>query len=232
MLRVILLLVDAIILAGYLAFLWNRHTGGGTDGGVFASSGWNGDADGSHAEIFGHWQLIGGAVMLVFLSVARRAPLYGAWAFAFLALTADDLFLIHERAGGFLWRALSFSPTAGLRPVDLGELCAWGAEGLVVGAVLLIATLRARRRARRDSLTLFVLVLVLAVFAVGIDQLHIIVEPHVPHLVAVALTLLETGGELVGMTLLVLAVHAMAIRPGGVAPSVSSRSDPDGLHDR
>jgi len=54
---------------------------------------------------------------------------------------------------------------------------------------------------------------VIAIFGVGVDQVHIVLEPHIPHLAAIAVTLTETAGELGGMSLALLAAAGMLTAP-------------------
>jgi hypothetical protein len=60
---------------------------------------------------------------------------------------------------------------------------------------------------------LFALVVALALFAVAVDMLHIVLWSWIPRPVHTAVTLTETAGELVIVTLILLAAHRMTIRP-------------------
>lgn len=208
---VTLLLLDALFLAANLVhWLTYGYELPGDFAIYFSGIEWNGE-DGSHVEIFGHMQLFAGAVMLGFLEASRRSRVYAAWMVALLVLVADDFFMIHERVGLFLVDAMSISPIGGLRPVDIGELIVWGALGVIVGTSLILTTVRASGVDRRNSIVLFFWVGVLAVFAVVLDQLHFLIAPHVHPLVDSGLTFVETTGELVGMTLIVLAILRMTL---------------------
>lgn len=180
---------------------------------VFSHPGWNGDYDGSHVEIFGHIELTLAAAVLFALAFSRRVLVYGAWALTVAALTVDDLMQVHERGGAVLVTALDLPAVAGLRPQDLGELAVWGILALVLGMFLLVGYLRAPGYARRDSWILVACLLVLVVFGVIIDQLLIIVAPRITPLAYHSLVLTETAGEIVAMTLILLAAHQMAVRP-------------------
>ena len=212
MLGVALVLLDLLLLAANLAHLTADQPGEPVT--IFSGPVWNGDLDGSFLELFGHLQLIGAAVVLAFLTVVRRSFLHAAWALALLVVVVDDFAQVHELQGGLLGARLGLPAVLGLRPQDLGELIVWGVEGVVVGVVLVVATVLATRQQRRESVVLLGCIVVLAVFGVGVDQAHIIIEPHVPPLVATAITLLETAGELGAMTLVVLVVHRMTYARG------------------
>ena len=208
---VIVASIDLLLLMGNVAHFASNAPGEAVN--RFSRSIWDGDLDGSFVEIFGHMQILAGVVLLSFLFVARRAPVYGAWALVLLMLGTDDFVRIHEKIGAILVRDLDLPAVDGLRSQDLGELLVWAGEAVIPGILVIIATMAAGRAARRDSIVLIGCTLILAVFAVGLDQVHIIIEPHVSSAVATVLTLAETAGELGSMSLLVLVIHRMAVLP-------------------
>lgn len=161
------------------------------------------------AEILGHAQIVVAVVVLLVVAVFRRTLVHAAWALALTGLFLDDFLQVHERLGAVLAARWGLPAVAGLRSVDLGEVLVWAGEALVLGVVVVVATVLSDGRGRRDSLVLFGCTVVIAVFGVGVDQAHIALEPHVPHVVAVALSLTETAGELLGMSLALFAVAAM-----------------------
>ncbi|MFN3865575.1 MAG: hypothetical protein ACK4MD_02545 [Demequina sp.] len=209
MLAVTLLLTDAMLFAANIVHLASNDSHEPTS--MFSGWMWNGDYDRSHIEMFAHVQIIGGAVMLAFLALSRRSLVYAAWSFGLTALFIDDFFRIHEDMGGFLVVYGYVEPMAGLRAQDVGELVILGIGAAVVGTLLVVTFFRASGIDRRNSLVLAAWLGVLAFFAVGVDQLSVILAPHVPHAVTVGLVLTETAGELVGMTLIVLAIHRMTL---------------------
>jgi len=211
LLALVLLVLDGIYLLGNVIHLGSndpdeRRT-------YFSVPQWDGNYDGSYIEVFGHTQLLAGAILLAVLAVTRRSYTFSAWTVVLVTLVVDDFFQLHERWGATLVQGLDLPAVAGLRPQDLGELLVWGVLGCVLGGALVAVYAAAPRNERRDSRELFGWLCLLALFAVVIDQLHIILEPQVPHWVALALTLTETAGELVGMTLIVLAIHRIALWP-------------------
>lgn len=210
LLALVLLVLDGIYLLGNVIHLGSndpdeRRT-------YFSVPQWDGNYDGSYIEVFGHTQLLAGAIVLAVLAVTRRSYTFSAWTVVLVTLVVDDFFQLHERWGATLVQHLDLPAVAGLRPQDLGELLVWGGLGCVLGGALLIVYIAGPGSERPDSRVLFGWLCLLALFAVVIDQLHVIVEPHVPHWVALALTLTETAGELVGMTLIVLAICRIALR--------------------
>lgn len=204
----------AVSAVGVLLLLANVLHLGADRGGVFASRAWNGEADGSVVEIFGHTQLAGAALLLLVLGVRRRAPLFAVWSAVLVVMTADDLLKIHERGGAWVRDRLDLPAVAGLRAQDLGELAVWALLGGVLLPWLVAAHRRSPRVQRAVSARLATLVVLLAVFAVGVDMLGIVLGPLVPPVVSTTVTLVETAGELFGMTLVLAFVLATSVRRG------------------
>ena len=167
-------------------------------------------------EIIGHVQLIAAIVMLVAILRRRVVLVLVAWTLILAALVVDDLFMIHERVGTTLVGLLGLPSLAGLRGQDMGELIVWGAMIVPLGIVLVIGHLRAGPSDRRDSRALLIRVAILAAFAVALDAVSHPLGALVPPIVGTGLTLVETSGELIAMSLILVAVHRMTLRPSTV----------------
>lgn len=179
---------------------------------------WNGNRDGTFAELWGGLQLVTAACALLLLAVllrrssrpSRASTVYIAWAAILATIAADDYFMIHERVGEFLVRTLDLSGVLGLRGQDLGELLVWSIFAAALGALVLGAHLRSPWRARRDSLVFLALTVFLAAFGVVLDMVNIALHDVVGDGALTVTTHLETGGELVAMTFLLLwSVHVL-----------------------
>ncbi|WP_146067369.1 hypothetical protein [Arthrobacter sp. SX1312] len=176
---------------------------------------WNGDLDGSYAELAGHGVLVIASLLLVALALRLRSGwAYGAWALVLAGLAVDDFFLLHERGGEHLAAALSLPSVLNLRPVDLGELLVWAAEAAILGMVLVLAHAASSHSVRRDSWSLLALMVVLALFAVLIDMVHIAVESGISQRANSIFALVETAGELGVMALILLRVVQISLRTG------------------
>ncbi len=208
MLLLILAIVDALLLAANVI-----HWTIGDDDPVFSNPAWDGDIEQSYIENFGHILLISAIVMLIVILRRRLVMVLVAWTLILTALVIDDLFEVHERGGEALVSLIGLPSIAGMRGQDVGELLVWCAMVVPLGIVLVIGHVRAAPVDRRDSRTLFTLVAVLAAFAVVLDALSHPIGELVPPPVGTFLTLLETTGELVAMSLIVVAVHRMTLRP-------------------
>ena len=213
--------VDVLLIAGNVAhYAANDPTEAPTR---FGAPSWNGDLDGSSIEIMGHAQVVVAVVVLLVAAISRRGPVYAAWAAAFAGLFLDDFLQLHETWGARLSVAWELPTVLGLRAQDLGELIVWAGEAVVLGLIVVVATVFSSARGRRDSAVLFGCMVIIAVFGVGVDQAHIVLEPHISHLAAIAVTLTETAGELGGMSLALLAAARMLTGPA--TPSTDPRPD-------
>lgn len=180
---------------------------------VFANDGrWDADSERSYIEIVGYLQLLAAAALVLLLG-RRSAPgnsVITAWGVVLLLVLADDVFALHEWIGATLADA-GAPALPGLRREDTGELLTWAALGTGCSALLLATHRRSGPQGRQVSWTLLGLILVLSVFVVGVDMLHIVVSPVAPSVVEGALIYLEASGELLTMTgLLVAAMHLLS----------------------
>lgn len=199
---------------------------------VFSHPGWNGDYDGSHAEILGHIQMALAAVFLLFAGAIRRIGVYAAWGVVMAAIVIDDMLQLHERVGEVLVREFDLPAIGGLRPQDSGELAVWGGLAGVLGIGLLIAHIRAPRPARRDSWLFIGAAAILVAFGVVLDQLLILIPEGSSVSVIQTGILLETTGEVSAMGLLLVLAFWIIVRRRPVAPVPASTAEvqerPDG----
>lgn len=174
---------------------------------------WSMENDAGYAERFQHLKWCAAAVMLLFLSIRRRALVYAAWALLFAYFAVDDSQRLHERMGSWLVGVLdlrSFEdiylehfPYFYLRAQEFGELIVAASLGVVVVAVLFLVwpgpdAIRDRTVTKR----LVAWLVLFAVFAVGFDMLHTMVwEIHPPAIELIGA--IEDGGEMICASLLV-----------------------------
>lgn len=211
----IVLCIDVLFLIANVA---HRLGDGAEEGalGVFAPDAWEGDHDGSHVEIWGHIQLFAASVLLVVLARVHRSMLLGAWGFALLVIVIDDLLQLHEELGEYLAETLRLPMVMGLRAVDLGELITWLLLAGVILPPLVVGYLRANAWERRQSWVFVGILVVLVIFAFGLDMAAIIVKDHVPGPAMAGLALLETFGEIIPMSLFFAFAVKLALSPGRI----------------
>lgn len=157
-------------------------------------------AETGRAEQFQHLKAFAAALLLAGVAWRSRERLYAVWASLLTYLLLDDATQIHERTGGWLAAAAGWMPMLRLRPQDFGELAVSASVGLLFVAALAACWRQASPRARAGSQGLALLLGLLVFFGVGVDIAH-------SALPVVGATLVEDGGELFAMSLIV--VHAL-----------------------
>jgi hypothetical protein len=156
--------------------------------------------DGGYAEIFQYIKEGSIAVMLLAIAWRTRAGIYAAWALLFAYLLCDDALRIHERVGEGVVIYWGFVPTLGLSAGVWGELAISVTAGTVLVATIACCYYRSGKEGRAVSRHLFVLLALLAFFGVGVDMVHVAIKTLVQ---IKGLTMLEDGGEMAAMSLIV-----------------------------
>ena len=169
------------------------------------------ERDGSYSEVFEYVKLLWLAVLLAVLARRQRSWSYLPAALLVLYMLADDAMGLHEGLGETMVQLFDFQAGFGLRAKDFGELAVSVAAGLVFLPLLLLGYWRAAPAVRRTLLDFALLLAVLVFFAVGVDMLHSMTGPSGSLYRAVGV--LEDGGELVTMSVMVWYAFLTAVRP-------------------
>jgi hypothetical protein len=133
---------------------------------------------------------------------------WGGWQTLFVYLLLDDSLRIHERFGKSLAEFLHFSPLAGLRARDIGELLISAFFGSLIMGLLSLGYYDACRRLRRISRHLLGLFIILVFFGVIFDAMHQMIGPSMRHMAEI-FEVIEDGGEMVTISLLAWYVHRL-----------------------
>ena len=166
--------------------------------------------DGGVPERFGYAKLGAGAMLLVLVAAVRRRWLFAAWAAVLALALVDDSMQVHETAGGRLAERWALPEgVLGLRAQDLGEMAVWGLLAVLPLLVAAVLHWRSDRRTRRAGTAVAAVVALFAFCGIVLDQLHVIGASG-PH--AQLLTVLEDGGELVALSLVVALGVALLLR--------------------
>ncbi len=153
------------------------------------------------------------ALLLLVVGLARRAPLFVAWAALFAYLLADDAFMLHERLGAALAPHLPLPPGFPLAAHHVGEAVVLGlASGLAL-ALVVLTSLTSDAYARGASARLLQMTALLAFFGIGVDLLHAMVPPGPWH---TALGVVEAAGEMVVLSVIVSLVARLREGAGHV----------------
>lgn len=208
----LLLMIDALLLAANVAHLSSSDDSGRILG-IFIPAPWNGDYDGSHLEVWGHIQLFAASAILTVLAFSYRSLLLGFWGAILLVIMGDDLIQVHEQVGHIFVRELGLEGAFGLRPQDFGELLVWAILGVVALLVLMLGYAKATFWERKQFWLFIGIMALLAIFAVGLDMLHIILDGRLSTAALHAVTLAETAGEIVPMSLFLALTIKIAVAP-------------------
>jgi hypothetical protein len=156
--------------------------------------------DGGYAEVFQYIKEASIAVMLVTVAWRTRAGIYAAWALLFAYLLCDDALRIHESVGESIVAYWGFVPTLGLSAGVWGELAVSATAGTALVAMIAYGHFRSGKENRAASRHVAVLLAILVFFGVFVDMVHVAIKMLVP---LKGLTMIEDGGEMVAMSLIV-----------------------------
>lgn len=159
-------------------------------------------------EYYQHAKELFAAVLAGALFLSRGDRLHAWWAALFAYLFVDDAFEVHEGLGRRFTAGWDTSSILGVDPQPFAELMVSGAAGLIFLVALPSAWRRSGPAARQLGLQLIGALLLLVAFGVAIDALHAFV-PRGPW--SYRLGIIEDGGELVAMTLLLWLTMTHAI---------------------
>ena len=166
--------------------------------------------DRGYAEFYQYMKFFWVCILLTYASLRCASKHYIAWTLLFAYLLLDDSLGIHERGGTLIAAHLSFEPLFGLRRQDYGELAVTAAAGAVLLCPLVWAYRSGSPAFRRISQDLALLLSILVFFGVVVDMVHIAVKSSGN--VDLVLTVIEDGGEMVSVSLILWYVFLLAVR--------------------
>ena len=157
----------------------------------------------SYPEFYEHLKELLLVIFAGVLAVRTRERLYACWAGVFTYLLLDDTFEFHEHAGAMIAARLPTLSVFGVSSESAGELVPTALVVLAIVIAMLATWRSGSALARRFSVRVFVALLALGTFGVLIDLIHSMVrrDPW-----RYRLGILEEGGEMVAITVLVLVV--------------------------
>lgn len=182
--------------------------------------------DRSMSEIFNYGMAFLASALFLLVFFESRSP-----AFLFLSVLMafiwfDDSFRYHERFGEYLSDAATLPELPGARPRDVGQLFAWGAAGLVLAPLLLLAL--ARRRPGDLGALAAVFAGFLALVAAGIlaDLVHVMA----PRRFSLLLDVIEEGGEMFAIAFIAAIALGLSRNYGTYRERLAGGADgaPDG----
>jgi hypothetical protein len=169
--------------------------------------------DKGHPEFFQYVKFLWILILLSYTCLKRRSVHYISWVLVFVYFLLDDAMRIHEQVGGQIAGSLDFTPILGLRRQDVGELVLSAFAGTILLAILMWAYAAGSQAFRKLSQDLALLIIILAIFGVIFDMAHSAIKPG--ESVTFILGVIEDGGEMLAVSLIVWRVFLMNIRGDG-----------------
>jgi hypothetical protein len=168
--------------------------------------------DRGYPEMFQYIQFFWICIALVLASFHNRSWRYLAWVPLFIYLLLDDYGRIHETVGARLAAQYQLPSIAGLHPKHTGELIVAGIIGLALLLIYQITVYHGDWQIRRFSKVMVLLMVALAVCAVGFDAINNAVSDNVQLNI---FGILEDGGEMLVVSLMCwwTFVHAILQEP-------------------
>lgn len=218
-LLILLILVDLAFIAIHILHKYS---------GLLPGYLFNIEYDNGYAEVFQYVKEFWIILLLLYLSIKRSKFLYFSWALIFCFFILDDAFQAHEKLGGTIfkpWLVDFFGRNSrfGLKFKDYGELSVAVVAGTFFLALIGVSHYLSNDTTRKVSRHLFILVVLLSFFGVGIDMIHEHYWIHrSPTLVQNALGLVEDGGEMLIMSIILWYVFSLnSVKNEGIAEFTS-----------
>lgn len=167
--------------------------------------------DGSIPEHYQYVKLAWVVLMVLLLARAWGSWWFLPWAAAFLYMVVDDFFAVHEHVGWWIDQQVEPSHVIGLPLRDVAELALPAVVGIVLAPLLLWSLVGSSGAVRAVLRRLAGLLVLFAVFAVGVDLLHAALPD--PGELWKAWGVLEEGGEMVVVSVIVAFVFGVLVLP-------------------
>lgn len=132
------------------------------------------EVDNNLPEFFLYLQELGIVIILFMLWRKEENLVYFAWALIFTYVLLDDSLLLHERIGVYLVDVFGVENNFGVRGRDITEVAVQLVFGTpLVGFAAWAHIARGDQTSRQTSMVLFLLLGLLATFAIIIDWFHV-----------------------------------------------------------
>lgn len=167
--------------------------------------------DFGYAERYQYIKEFSIVLLLIILAIQSSRIVYLAWTSLFMYLLLDDSLRIHERIGSYLVDYFELQPAFNLRALDFGEFGVTVLFGSLLFLFIGYAYLYSSKEEKKMSKHLFILVLALAFCGVIVDTFHRILPiGSIPYANSIRV-LIEDGGEMFSISLIVVYVYNLKI---------------------
>ena len=208
-LLILLLSIDVFFMLAHIAYLL----------GWLTNSFWSVEKDSSFSEWYQHLKEGSIVALLIYHSFKIKKIDYLPWGLLFLYVLLDDALMVHEKLGGHLDNAFDLPVFSSLREQDIGEfiVSAFFGAGLLI--LIFLRFFWCEVRVKHHYIDLLVLFSALVLFGIGVDMVHMMVSSG-----AEVWGLIEDGGELLVMSLIVFYIVSLSTGEQLSAPTASSEN--------
>ncbi|MBC8377629.1 MAG: hypothetical protein H8E62_00490 [Planctomycetes bacterium] len=168
--------------------------------------------DHGYAEMYQYIKFFWVIILFAYILKATKSYCYAAWILVFTYFLLDDSLRIHELFGRYIATRFNFTPPLDFRPQDFGELTASVIAGTFLSTIVAWSYLHGSHTFKKITIDLLIFVMALAFFGVFVD-----IAKHafqIGRIVSFGLGIIEDGGEMVVVSLILWYVALLAIRNG------------------
>ena len=175
------------------------HGADGFRAGLFFSI----ESDGGYAERFQYLKYVTIVILLGCIAIKEKRLSYIGWILLFLYFLLDDSLQVHERGGHWIGELSGFSTHLNLRPGEVGQALVSLAVGMILMPILYITYRNGTVAFKKFSQDIALLVAVLIFFGIFVDMVHSAVALTRFVTLAASMTVMEDGGEMLVLSLIV-----------------------------
>jgi hypothetical protein len=165
-----------------------------------------------YAEVYQYIKYFWIILLFTYVLICTKCLSYISWIVVFIYFLCDDALQVHEILGRFIAKSFHFSPPFNLRLEDFGELVVSATVGLVLLPILVLAFIYGSRTFKKISTDMILFVLALVFFGVFMDMADVAI--HLGWVVEQSLGIIEDGGEMVVVSLILWYVFIVASHKG------------------
>lgn len=170
------------------------------------------ERDRGYSEMYQYLKWVWIIIFLIYIYLQKRFLGYIAWVLVFTYFFFDDALHIHEIIGGYIAGSLSITHGFGLRLQDYGELIVSAIAGMSLLSIVVWAYGQGSQDFKNVSKDILLLIGALVFFGVVVDIAHIAI--HFGWFVTFMLGVIEDGGEMLVVTLMLWYVFLLSMRGG------------------
>lgn len=168
--------------------------------------------DGSYPEIFQYLKYFSICLICLYIIKKRKEYSYISWFFLFLLLLLDDALQFHELFAEWVVEKFDYVDMIGLRAQDLGELTYVALFGPLLLVMMFFGYKKGSQEYKKTTIDIGLLFAIFLFFGIVVDILHELIGSENRY-VKLLITLIEDGGEMLALSLLVWYFYFIVVKP-------------------